>query len=457
MRRLFTLLTTLLMTFMAWAQDANHCDLHKLVDEKAYAQISACVEAGSDPNVKDSVNRSLLTLYKSFALSRNSLKDPDIKRMVLTLIDKSIDVNYRRKEDESTPFENLLSVGENSETWDVIFAMLKAGADPNTKTMQYYDFKKSITPLLWAIKHHQHPAFDWLVAQGIPLNNSPDKLLSPLAHAVHYGNQHAFNALLNKGITFSTNESPLLFWDLAVDSTHRVQAIALLMQANMKPNWLESSEEAQKKLFNAVYQARLTNTPDVIRFLSFTLANKQNSLWIALFNADLLYWQLEADRHPQLDAIAQTLIEQGESVRFVSSQKHNSLLQIMVEFMPINLSLAEVLIKAGAQIQHQDTDGDTPLHEIVYELKKLQTEKQKLIAQGTKSTNRYAPENDINEILALALKGSPKIVKSDINEASQSSLRAYYQLLLRYGADENLANKKGETAKQLMSELAEQK
>jgi hypothetical protein len=45
------------------------------------------------------------------------------------------------------------------------------------------------------------------------------------------------------------------------------------------------------------------------------------------------------------------------------------------------------------------------------------------------STNRYAPENDINEILALALKGSPKIVKSDVNEASQTSLKAFYKLL----------------------------
>ena len=441
---------SLLLFFATWlfSLAATACDLHQLLDQNEYAAISECVEQGADPNQLRNGN-AILNRYQTFTLTEKSLKNEAIFRMVSTLIDAGADVNAKNQA-EFSPFENLLRRGDYPATRPLVLKMLKQGANMNAIVPQYDKPEKPITPLLWSIKYQQNEAFDWLIDNGVDLTLKPNATIgSLLAHALYYQNQHAFSRLVSLGQTFSESADDV--WELALRSPYHEAMIDHLIRSQIRPASVLINDKHNKALFDHIHTIEnVSLLTKVLDYLQFQEQPPYSLIEYSLvYNARLR--KTFDQQQPNRLLIMRHWIKSGSNLKWYSEKKHNSLLQIVAEPNYVDLEVAKLLIEAGAPVNHTDVDGDTPLHQIAFNLEKLYQEKATLT--DAKPQNRFSKEGDVNEILGFAFGTSAKIDPRIINQKHIDELHTYYQLLKQHGAKDLLKNKAGQTPKALMSKL----
>lgn len=388
------ILFSLNMVSMLHADPA--CDMHTLIQKNEYKKAQLCLEQQkADPNQFNSADASLLSQLFRYGDVKVDLMHESIYDLAEALILNGADVNHRTP-GQLTPFQTVLAEGDSSEdTKKMVALMLDHGADPETVVPGYYacqvNPESRITPLVWAIKSHQNGILEKLMNKGVHLERIPwSKGLSPLETCLKYQNDFAFKQLLVHGV------------QIPGEKTERYLLRASRQMGRFDPGFLQtiiaydwqvkwSSAAAAQKVAFQLYQH--PEMPSDV----FKQAMKN---WNIQLPDTFFFSAIQADKGND-NPLFQALLEMGLDADLRLGKKQNTLLQVLADPSFCNLKKVELLIQYGADVNAQDTDGDTAVDQIRFEMKKLEEFIASHSQKPDKLENRYSKEGDINSILAM--------------------------------------------------------
>lgn len=127
-----------------------------------------------------------------------------------------------------------------------------------------------------------------------------------------------------------------------------------------------------------------------------------------------------------------------------------------LQFVSMDKSISEkvlLLLKAGASLNSQDKDGDTPLHQLIYNIHQnnKMIEKYKN-SKGNKVKITTTKDRNIQEILDNAF-GEEYYYKDALYATYNENIKNAISLLIKSGADVSLKNKKGISAEELLQTI----
>ncbi len=405
----------------------------------------------------------------------------------------ALEAQWKRetKEEEAAEQEKLnkrlqkiLGMGWDHSFQQRIFSLLKKGADPNLEVKELKRLKSDgsgdmdaalnaiktvqgakITPLVWAIKYHQHDALKWLIKQGVDLTYSPQYyrglVSSPLLHAIAYGNQTALKLLQQEGVTLQ--QLPAGYALRVTVSQRRAEhfraneaMLDYLLEQGEAVRWITEGERdfhEKEKFLHRLYRS---NVPielfkKVIDQLLFDYRYSQILFRIQRVSRHhRAWWGMDsANQQKQY----QLLLDKGASPDTRFNKKGMTLLQFLAYPTQFpDQDKLEMLIRAGANPNHADDEGDATLHELATSLRKNRKFllKRKQNSQGA-ITNRYTDDDRQNREVARALlkenyhPGMLKINELQDARNAEAVLLEMVQRLIDLGADLWQKNNRGET------------
>lgn len=405
------------------------CDMHMLIQKNEYKKARLCLEQQKeDPNQLNSAGASLLNQLFRYGDVKVSLMHDSIYDLAEALILNGADVNHRMP-GQLTPFQTVMAEGNSSESTIKLMAlMIDHGADPETVVPGYYAYQVNpesrITPLIWAIESHQNGILETLINKGVHLERIPwSKGLSPLETCLKYQNDFAFKQLLVHGVQIPEEkiERYLLRATRQMGRFHP-GFLQTIIEYDWQVKW-SSAAKAQKVAFQ-LYQHPEILSDDFKRAMKNWNIQLSDTFFLSVIQAD------KGKDNP----LFQALLEMGLDADVRLGQKQNTLLQVLADPFFCNLKKVELLIQYGADVNAQDTDGDTAVDQIRFEIKELD----KFIAghsqKPDKLENRYSKEGDINSIMAMAFGGSTQFSPVKKAHADKIKLSKMEAILLKSGA-----------------------
>lgn len=392
------------------------CDMFTLIQKNEYKKAQMCLEQQkADPNQLNSEGASLLSQLFRYGDVKVDLMHESIYDLAEALIFNGADVNHRTP-GQLTPFQAVLAEGASSEnTKKMVALMLDHGADPETVVPGYYAHQVNpesrITPLVWAIESHENGILEILMDKGVHLERIPwEKGLSPLETSLKYQNGFAFKQLLLHGV------------QIPGEKTERYLLLATRQEGRFSPGFLQTIIEydwqvkwsdagiAQKAAFQLYQHPEMS--PDV-----FKQAMKN---WNIQLPDTFFLIAIKADNGND-NPLFKALLEMGLDADLRFGEKQNTLLQVLATPSFCNLKSVELLIQYGADVNAQDTDGDTAVDQIRVEIQKLDAFIAGHSREPDKQENRYSSEGDVNSILAMAFGDSAQF--SPVKKAHSDKLK----------------------------------
>jgi len=434
------------------------------MDRHDYAAATKCVLQGADPDQRypnpglyhPNHDKAPLNRLLWFGNARNAIS-PQTLPLIDALIEAGADVNYRPQGEEASALEALLESSGSEPINRLIRKMILAGASPNASVSMRRSgeryAKVRMSPLLWSIKYHQNDLLERLLSAGAdPDHIESPGMATPLFHAAHYNNAEAIRILLAHGAKLDRSNAASIANVVITALAVHDDALRALTQAGLF-KWIDQPQ--QQRLFVLLYNDRQATpelTLQVMKSSDYDFAGPKSNMLEQLMRVD-------ADRLPQADnnrRVFRWLLEQGANANWQNEKKHNSLLQLGCAPSMADPLKTTLLLSSGADVNHADVDGDTPLHQCALSLHEVL---KKMIEhrQGGQSVmrNRFAKAGDINEIMAMALGEQPKVdVMAQLQQQYQRLLKIT-KLLVKAGADLKLKNKQGKTAFDIASDLTE--
>lgn len=403
---------------------------------KLFGDLAQFIKNNNDITIfeKDDYINFLSELTRIYSLSFSDLsqqqKDDALEAMKV-LIEKGADLN-KTIMDNRNSFENIV-FGNHFPKEFITFVL--TNIDPNKKYF-IQGRKTNWTPIFGAIVTNNLEAFDALIQKGADIKYVDEKGVDSFYLAVYDKNIEMAQKLIESG--FEINLEPT--------TTKHPLAIAVLNNDIQMIEYLEMlGFDRKKELFGKknLLEFALTNpNKDLGREEQPLIINTQMYKYLINSFKDELNNPIELGYHNLLLAKngedsfegLKYLLEMGEDVKINNSDY--SPLQFVSFYDDHMIDKIQLLLNEKIDINHQDKDGDTPLHQFVLNY---------ISIQNKKPDNIQNKQDDINEILEM-LKTS---VKSSIKQDSLNRLKQAIKYLVDNGADINIKNSQNKSPYEL--------
>lgn len=410
---------------------------------RLYDDLIDFIEHISDVNVfQDPSSINLLEeLTRTYPLEYELPKIQKAKAIeaMRLLMAKGADLNQTTMTNPNS-FENII-FGKSFPKEFVTFALTLS--NPNKK---YYiqGRKTHWTPLFGAIATKNEEAFAELLKNGADVNYKDEDGLDAFYFAVFNGNIEMAKSVLAKGFALKHNQNtkrhPLAIAVLNSD----IEMLKYLLSIGYDPkkelfgkkNLLEFALTSPNKDIGREQQPLSINL-EMYRYLFESFKDTLNT------PSDLGYHNLLLSKGGEnaFEAL-KVLLDMGDDVH--QNNKGYSPLQFLSEDEYF-YQKAQILLAQKININNQDKDGDTPLHQfVIYSI----TTKEEMEKYENKKIAIETEKNDIADILRFVHLAQ----KKEFLERKKNSLELYkktMKLLIEHGADVTLKNRQNQTAYQL--------
>ncbi|MEE6464274.1 hypothetical protein FKM82_006222 [Ascaphus truei] len=257
---------------------------------------------------------------------------------------------------------------------------------------------------------------------GADLNARNKRRQTPLHIAVNKGHLQVVKTLLDFGchpsLQDSEGDTPLH----DAISKKRDDILAVLLEAGADVTITNNNG------FNALHHAALRGNPSAMR----VLLSKLPRPWIVDEKKDDGYTSLHLAALNNHVEVAELLVHQGSANLDIQNVNQQTALHLAVERQ--HTQIVRLLVRAGAKLDIQDKDGDTPLHEALrhHTLSQLR-QLQDMQDVGKVDTTTWEPSKN-TLIMGLGTQGAEK--------KSAASIACF---LAANGADLTIRNKKGQS------------
>ncbi|GAB1394890.1 hypothetical protein MASR1M60_30540 [Rhodocyclaceae bacterium] len=453
---------------------ADACNLHTLIDQQDYAAATACVKSGTDPDMRDHQDRGPLNRLLWYGRGLSVL-DKTTQPFIEALVDAGADLNHRPPGQEASAFEALLEEGVHITARPLVRRMLLRAdkpVDPNASVSMRrtppHD-ERRLTPLLWAIKVGDAKMAALLLEGGADPNLIPaPRMGTPLHHAVHYNQPELIRLLHRHGADIHTVSPGPILESINGD---RTETGLEMLRTVLDLGALKAIENQETWLLRALSlrpNSKPLTAPQftlIAPYLHIDFA-RTDSAFLEQFIENYRYAIRIADSYlPTFRAAFLHALAAGANPN--GSRQHTrvgaSLLQMLVSLGDgdLALELQKALLERGADPNLADKDGDTPLHQVAIDRAQLKDRLESLSAYPEVADIRPSEINSKDDLKALLdrVAGKPKMadaVKGQIlREATIKRLKRFddqESLLLAYGANPGLKNRKGQTHQDIQPE-----
>jgi ankyrin repeat protein len=379
--------------------------LYKLLDN--YPNISDFQQENKSHILNDILHK--YAIYKS-----DKSKNKDILKVARLLIRKGLSLTKKDKYNESA-LDILLNKDYNLELREFIYDVFKN----NNLTNITYKMNKQKTnwnPLFYAISRNDTKLFNLLIEQKVNLNYKDENGINALYLSVFMSNLEFAKILVQKGIRLDTKTN---------------------IKNPLKVAAFNSDINSTKYLISIGYNpyAPIVNFKDSLHFI---LINP---------NKDM--------KRPKY-AYKKISLEYIEYIVKLFKNKINTFKYTPLSFIAPNTQMIDtlkILLKYNANINFQDKDGDTPLHQYVLDYSTLS----KLIkkfenTKENKTKVNHSKRRDVQGILDMAF-GAKYIYKDKVFKQKQMYYLEAIKFLIQNKADKSIKNKNEVSAYELAKEL----
>ena len=323
--------------------------------------VEGCMDSGASPNIRGEAGITPL----HWAAGVNS--DPKIVGM---LLESGADLNARTEKSKTAKFRFALAktgvspviielddeAGETPLHWaagfnenpEVIFALVKAGADLDARSLEY-----GLTPLHMAAAFNRNPHIvTTLLDSGAALNVHDEENMTPLHMAAAFNrNPQIITKLLETGADLNAGKNGWTALHAAAEENSNPAVTQVLIDAGADLEARAEGIYSDTALYNAVQQ---NENPAVIKVLIEAESNAG-----ILSRERLTNLLLPATRGNRSPLVIETLIKAGADPK-VRYKSLGTPLHLAVKLKG-NLAVVNLLLKTGVDLNSRNGIGETPL------------------------------------------------------------------------------------------------
>ena len=359
----------LILGFITWKKTIGIAQLHQAVLDCNTTQVKLLIALGIDVNEYYNDVPPLARITRNHCIDAEKL-----------LIGAGADVND----------DHLLFLLGRDETLDMAELLIESGADINYK-LDYFDYYKDMTPLLYATQFRNPKAVKLLIDHGANVNTIHNgKFISsatPLMFTIYTDRMHVetiVDQLIDAGANVNVADNDgntALHYSIDYNHNHHIHlnVINALIKAGANLNAKNKDGETPliKALRIAPYRSIYAgDAPDMVKVVQILLdagadvnitdPNGNTPLHYAIPNLDKIKSLHEACHsdcgsfnYTTSVAFINSLLKAGANINAQSKSGYTPLMNAMTAYE--NAEIVQTLINAGADVNIADNEGKTAL------------------------------------------------------------------------------------------------